>query len=97
MSNGAFDGLPDKIDRVEWRMKYQKPLIMTEFGAEAPYGNHGDALTRWFDELEVRSSGPDATHLYGRFVDQAALQGTLTRLGDLGLELSSVHRLQDVE
>jgi beta-glucuronidase len=49
---GWYDGLPEKIDRVEWKMKYQKPLIMTEFGAEAPYGNHGDALTRWTEEYQ---------------------------------------------
>jgi beta-glucuronidase len=49
---GWYDGLPEKIDRVDWKMKYQKPLIMTEFGAEAPYGNHGDALTRWSEEYQ---------------------------------------------
>lgn len=49
---GWYDGLPEKIDRVEWKMKYQKPLIMTEFGAEAPYGNHGDPLTRWTEEYQ---------------------------------------------
>jgi len=49
---GWYDGLPEKADRVEWRMKYQKPLIMTEFGAEAPYGNHGDPLTRWTEEYQ---------------------------------------------
>src|SRR5215813_4147218 len=49
---GWYDGLPEKIDRVEWKMKYQKPLIMSEFGAEAPYGNHGDALTRWTEEYQ---------------------------------------------
>ena len=49
---GWYDGPPDKIERVEWKMKYQKPLIMTEFGAEAPYGNHGDALTRWTEEYQ---------------------------------------------
>lgn len=49
---GWYDGLPDKIDRVDWKMKYQKPLIMTEFGAEAPYGNHGDNLTRWTEEYQ---------------------------------------------
>jgi len=49
---GWYDGLPDKIDRVDWKMKYQKPLIMTEFGGEAPYGNHGDALTRWTEEYQ---------------------------------------------
>ena len=49
---GWYDGLPEKIDRVEWKMKYQKPLIMSEFGAEAPYGNHGDPLTRWTEEYQ---------------------------------------------
>jgi beta-glucuronidase len=49
---GWYDGLPEKIDRIEWKMKYQKPLIMTEFGAEAPYGNHGDPLTRWTEEYQ---------------------------------------------
>jgi len=49
---GWYDGLPEKADRVEWKMKYQKPLIMTEFGAEAPYGNHGDPLTRWTEEYQ---------------------------------------------
>jgi hypothetical protein len=58
-------------------------------------GRLGGALVRWFDELEVRSFGPDATHLYGRFADQSALQGVLARLGDLGIELSSVRRLPD--
>jgi beta-glucuronidase len=49
---GWYDGPPEKADRVEWRMKYQKPLIMTEFGAEAPFGKHGDALTRWTEEYQ---------------------------------------------
>jgi beta-glucuronidase len=49
---GWYDGLPEKADGLTWRMKYQKPLIMTEFGAEAPYGNHGDPLTRWTEEYQ---------------------------------------------
>jgi beta-glucuronidase len=49
---GWYDGLPEKADRVDWKMKYQKPLIMTEFGAEAPFGNHGDSLTRWTEEYQ---------------------------------------------
>src|SRR5215475_4491869 len=49
---GWYDGLPEKADRVDWQTKYQKPLVMTEFGAEAPYGNHGDALTRWTEEYQ---------------------------------------------
>lgn len=61
-------------------------------------GRLGGALTRWFDDVvEVRASGPDATHLRGWFPDQAALQGLLARLGDLGIELDSVRRLPDDE
>jgi len=41
-----------KTDQLEWKTKYQKPLIMSEFGAEAPYGNHGDPLTRWTEEYQ---------------------------------------------
>ena len=52
-------------------------------------------LLRWFEELEVRSDGPGTTTVSGWFVDQAALQGVLNQLGDLGLELSSVRRLPD--
>jgi beta-glucuronidase len=49
---GWYDGLPEKTDRLEWKTKYQKPLIMSEFGAEAPYGLHGDPLTRWTEEYQ---------------------------------------------
>jgi beta-glucuronidase len=49
---GWYDGLPEKADRLEWKTKYQKPLIMSEFGAEAPYGNHGDPLARWTEEYQ---------------------------------------------
>lgn len=58
-------------------------------------GRLGGPLVRWFDELEVRASGPDATHLIGWFPDQPALHGVLTRLGGLGIELISVRRLPD--
>ena len=58
-------------------------------------GRLGSALVGWFDDLEVRSSGPDATCLSGWFADQPALQGVLAQLGDLGVELTSVQRLPD--
>jgi hypothetical protein len=58
-------------------------------------GRLGNALTRWFDDLDVRPAGPDATRLCGWFVDQAALQGVLARLGELGVELSSLRRLPE--
>jgi beta-glucuronidase len=49
---GWYDGLPDKADRLEWKSKYQKPLVMSEFGGDARYGNHGDTLTRWTEEYQ---------------------------------------------
>jgi hypothetical protein len=58
-------------------------------------GRLGGAVLRSFRELEVRSSGPDVTYLRGWVADQAALQSVLARLGDLGIELSSVRRVSD--
>src|SRR5689334_15508338 len=49
---GWYDGLPEKADRLEWRSKYQKPLVMSEFGGDALYGQHGDASTRWTEEYQ---------------------------------------------
>lgn len=49
---GWYDGLPEKADQIEWKTSYRKPLIMSEFGGDALYGNHGDALTRWTEEYQ---------------------------------------------
>lgn len=49
---GWYDGLPDKADRLQWRTKYEKPLIMSEFGGDALYGNHGEASARWTEEYQ---------------------------------------------
>ena len=35
---GWYDGLPDKIDRIHWSIKYQKPVFISEFGADAKAG-----------------------------------------------------------
>jgi beta-glucuronidase len=49
---GWYDDLPEKADRLEWKTKYQKPLVMSEFGGDALYGHHGDPLTRWTEEYQ---------------------------------------------
>ncbi len=49
---GWYDGLPEKADGLEWKSKYDKPLIMSEFGGDALYGHHGDTLTRWTEEYQ---------------------------------------------
>ena len=49
---GWYDGLPEKADGLEWKSKYQKPLVMSEFGGDALFNHHGDALTRWTEEYQ---------------------------------------------
>src|SRR5216684_2037065 len=39
-------------DQVDWTSKYNKPLIMSEFGGDARFGYHGDSLTRWSEEYQ---------------------------------------------
>ncbi len=49
---GWYDGLPEKCDRVNWVIKYNKPVMISEFGAGALQGLHGDRLTRWTEEYQ---------------------------------------------
>jgi hypothetical protein len=49
--------------------------------------------TEWFGGLAIHPEGDEITLISGFVVDQAALQGLLTRLHDLGLVLVSVNRL----
>ncbi|MBZ5581674.1 MAG: beta-glucuronidase [Acidobacteriia bacterium] len=49
---GWYDGLPDKADITTWTIGYDKPLIMSEFGADALYGQHGDAMARFTEEYQ---------------------------------------------
>jgi beta-glucuronidase len=49
---GWYDGLPTKADNVEWKMTYDKPLIMSELGGGALAGKHGDPLERWTEEYQ---------------------------------------------
>ena len=56
-------------------------------------GRLGAGLTHAFEGFEVVSAGADGTRLRGWVVDQAALQGILTRMHDVSLELLEVRRL----
>lgn len=46
------DGLPDIIKTRNWKIAVQKPLIFSEFGADAPFGNRGSRMTRWTEEYQ---------------------------------------------
>ena len=60
---GWYDGLPDKADRLEWKSKYQKPLIMSEFGGDARYGHHGDRFNAMDRGIPGESLSASARHV----------------------------------
>ena len=49
---GWYDGLPDNCNDIIWRIEQDKPVIISEFGAGALHGYHGDRLTRWTEEFQ---------------------------------------------
>ncbi|WP_246019869.1 glycoside hydrolase family 2 protein [Muriicola soli] len=49
---GWYEGLPDKLAKISWRIEHDKPVLISEFGAGAKYGLHGDKLTRWTEEYQ---------------------------------------------
>ncbi len=49
---GWYDMTPEDADRVHWTLP-QKPVVMSEFGAEAKFGNHGAHDQRWTEEQQV--------------------------------------------
>ena len=49
---GWYDGMPDKADHTTWKIAYNKPLVMSEFGADALYGLHGDAGAKFTEEYQ---------------------------------------------
>jgi len=49
---GWYSGLPEDADKMQWALP-QKPVIMSEFGAEAKQGNHGETNQRWTEEQQA--------------------------------------------
>jgi beta-glucuronidase len=49
---GWYSGAPEDADTMQWTLP-QKPILMSEFGAEAKYGNHGATDQRWTEEQQV--------------------------------------------
>lgn len=52
---GWYSPWPAKPEVMEWKNPYNKPLIMSEFGAEAKYGEHGSADSNccWTEERQA--------------------------------------------
>lgn len=49
---GWYEGRPEDADKKTWQLP-NKPIIMSEFGAEAKFGNHGGPDQRWAEEQEA--------------------------------------------
>ena len=49
---GWYDGLPDKCKDIRWQIDQNKPVIVSEFGADAKVGFHADSLTRFSEEYQ---------------------------------------------
>jgi beta-glucuronidase len=51
---GWYQGVPEDCRRCVWETVYDKPHLVSEFGAEALYGYHADSLTVWSEEFQAR-------------------------------------------
>jgi beta-glucuronidase len=49
---GWYVGLPDKLQKIRWTLKYEKPVVISEFGGDALQGLHGDKLARFTEEYQ---------------------------------------------
>jgi beta-glucuronidase len=50
---GWYEGHPESADTTQWQIAYQKPLIVSEFGADAKAGLHGGENERWTEEYQA--------------------------------------------
>lgn len=49
---GWYDGLPDKCQKISWKIEQNKPVLVSEFGAGAKQGLHGEREERWTEEFQ---------------------------------------------
>ncbi len=50
---GWYEQHPEDADKTTWKIAYDKPLIMSEFGADAKAGLHGGENDRWTEEYQA--------------------------------------------
>ena len=50
---GWYEHTASDADHTQWDSRFQKPLIMSEFGGGAKAGLHGDVSTRWTEEFQA--------------------------------------------
>ena len=76
---GWYGGRPEDADKLQWKLNFNKPLIVSEFGGGALFGRHGETDERWTEEYQqnlfehqlgmvrsdAKSSGDDAVGANG--------------------------------
>ena len=50
---GWYDGSIEKLGRLRWSFGYEKPVMISEFGADALQGYHADNATRFSEEYQA--------------------------------------------
>jgi len=50
---GWYEKTPESADSTTWKISYEKPLIMSEFGGGAKAGLHGDPQQQWTEEYQA--------------------------------------------
>lgn len=51
--NGWYSWLPNEIGDIRFDIKFNKPVIISEFGGGAKAGYHADSMTRWSEEFQA--------------------------------------------
>lgn len=49
---GWYDGLPEKTERITWKITQNKPVLISEFGAGAKKGFYANKDIRWSEEFQ---------------------------------------------
>ena len=49
---GWYGGRPEDTDKLRWKLNFDKPLIVSEFGGGALFGRHGETDERWTEEYQ---------------------------------------------
>jgi beta-glucuronidase len=49
---GWYAGMPERAREVKWEIEQDKPVFISEFGAGAKFGFHGDKTDRWTEEFQ---------------------------------------------
>jgi len=50
---GWYEKTAEAADTTEWKVAYDKPLIVSEFGGDAKAGLHGPVTHRWTEEFQA--------------------------------------------